>query len=155
MNTSILVMALALVSASQEVQPDALEQRIISHASTKKEGLQFVEVTRSLRNQRLLEQQAESLARQYQFRLQAAQAANALRLLEKQDAEAPHSSLENYHLHAVLIHNGSIEARLGKGRFVFPVRDNQVLGNGIRVTVRNNYVELSRGNEYRKLELSY
>src|SRR5690554_3981391 len=77
-----LILGLALAdSESYLLQPDQQQQLLTQHAMFPAEGKQHQQLALSLRNQRLLEQQAESRARQMQYQLQAAEAIHAMRQL--------------------------------------------------------------------------
>ena len=54
------------------------QQLLTEHAIFPEEGKQHQQLALSLRNQRLLEEQAESRARQLQYQLQAAEAMHAI-----------------------------------------------------------------------------
>lgn len=158
MNPLSLIMSLAL-SSGLAVQSDEseIQDKLVQHAVSVEEGQQYVQLALSLRNQKLLEQQAESLARQYQFRLQAAQAATALRNLEPDGTQSLTvvNPLKDYTLRALVLHQDALEARLSVDQRIVTARDNQRFENGVLVSVRSDHVLLSLGNQRRRLEISH
>lgn len=80
----LLLSLLSLSDHSYLLSVAEQQEQLTQHAIFPAEGQQHQQLALSLRNQRLLEQQAESRARQMQYHLQAAEALHAMRQLSVQ-----------------------------------------------------------------------
>lgn len=163
-----LILALALVSDSYLLSPEAQQELLAEHAIFPAEGRQHQQLALSLRNQRLLEQQAESRARQLQHQLQAAEALHAMRQLSIMVATPElHSDTEHrqagtlsvqvdlhrFRLLALFIRDGRWIARLGYGEHIVSARSGDVIWGDISVTVRSDRVILASHDSRHTLAL--
>ncbi|WP_157981333.1 hypothetical protein [Aliidiomarina sanyensis] len=120
----------------------------------------------SLRNQQILEKQAESKARQLMFQLQAAEALSAIQNLSRQQDSITHNSdpsvrdskpdyqidLERMTLAALLYFGDEWFARILYGSRVFFARDGDVLLNQVNVQVRKDGVTLVHNGRRHRLQ---
>jgi len=153
-----LILGLALAdSESYLLQPDQQQQLLTQHAMFPAEGKQHQQLALSLRNQRLLEQQAESRARQMQYQLQAAEAIHAMRQLSVMVAAPEVNSnsddvannnvtfqvdLHRFRLLALFKRNNQWVARLAYGEHIFAVGSGDIILGDIRVYIAPNAVVL-------------
>lgn len=115
----------------------------------------------SLRNQKLLEQQAESKARQLAFQLQSAQALAAIRKLSVDQKEltsegmanpiesypVAHIDLQNFMLRSVFSWRDRWIARIEYAQRFYVVKDGDTLFNRVQVQVDSGGVELTLGEQ--------
>lgn len=133
------------------------QEQLTEHAMFPAEGKQHQQLALSLRNQRLLEQQAESRARQMQYQLQAAEALHAMRQLSVlvSAAEVQHTDdssrdpqvafqvdLHRFRLLALFMRNNQWFARLAYGEHIFSTADNDIILGDIQVIIRSDQVIL-------------
>lgn len=143
----------------------AAEKSALDTILNKDEANQHQQLALSLRNQKLLEQQAESRAKQLLFQLQAAEAWAAIQRLGVQVnsvAVNEHEDLGNaeiytsvpneflgYKAFAIIKHSDTWIARIGDAHRVITVRNGSDLKPGIKVRVDKNIVELiGKGWQY-------
>ncbi|MCC5854397.1 MAG: hypothetical protein JJU10_01795 [Idiomarina sp.] len=147
---------------------DAQVRQLTRHAMFPAEGQQHQQLALSLRNQRILEQQAESRARQLQFQLQAAEALAAMRELSYGYSEtenvpvstssAPsvpvfHADLQRFRLLALAHRHGEWTARLGYGEHILTVKHGDVLLGDVRVSFDGMSVRLRDNQAVHTLSL--
>ncbi len=151
---------LGVVIASGEsylLLPEQQQEQLTQHAMFPGEGKQHQQLALSLRNQRLLEQQAESRARQMQYQLQAAEAMHAMRQLSVLVAAPDVTSnkdentdnrvtfqvdLHRFRLLALFKHKHEWGARLAYGEHIFAVAEGDIILGDIRVRINNQAVVL-------------
>ncbi|RUO38786.1 hypothetical protein CWE13_03910 [Aliidiomarina shirensis] len=144
---------LMLVSAITE-EPDVIEPIL-----NKDEVNQHKQLALSLRNQRLLEQKAESRAKQLLFQLQAAEAWAAIQRLGGQvsgahadEADAADNSnlyvadvneFYGFRALAIIKRGENWIARIGDNQRVITVKNGSELKPGVRVRIEKDLVELT------------
>ena len=144
------------------------QQLLIDHAIFPEEGKQHQQLALSLRNQRLLEEQAESRARQLQYQLQAAEAMHAMRqlsiLVSPSSLQESHEEVSNvsfqadlkrFRLLGIWQRGAQITARLAYGDHIFSVRSNDVLLGEIRVEVKPRHVLLHAQDQIHQLTMGF
>ncbi|HLV47826.1 MAG TPA: hypothetical protein VKY35_02050 [Aliidiomarina sp.] len=144
-------------SDSYLLLPEQQQEQLTQHAMFPGEGKQHQQLALSLRNQRLLEQQAESRARQMQYQLQAAEAMHAMRQLSVLVAapEVPRNSEEGvdnrvsfqvdlyrFKLLALFKRQNQWVARLAYGDHIFAAATGDTILGDIRVQIINQAVVL-------------
>ncbi|RUO43823.1 hypothetical protein CWE15_01075 [Aliidiomarina taiwanensis] len=153
----LLLTAAVTAQDSYLLTVEEQQEQLTQHAMFPAEGQQHQQLALSLRNQRLLEQQAESRARQMQYQLQAAEALHAMRQLsvlvsaaDVAHAEEPRSDtqvafqvdLHRFRLLALFMRNNQWLARLAYGEHIFSTAHNDIILGDIRVIVRSDRVIL-------------
>lgn len=152
-----LILLLVFVS-SYSAKLLADEKTLLDTILNKEEASQHQQLALSLRNQKLLEQQAESRAKQLLFQLQAAEAWAAIQRLgvqvnsvvvsENEDSGSSevYTSVPNellgYKVFAIIKRSDNWIARIGNGNQVITVVHGSQLRPGIGVRVDKHRVEL-------------
>lgn len=162
------IFAFLLVSESYLLSAEAQQALLAEHAVFPAEGRQHQQLALSLRNQRLLEQQAESRARQLQHQLQAAEALHAMRQLSVMvappelhaDPKQQQSTtlgvqvdLYRFRLLALFLREGRWIARLGYGDHIVSARSGDIILGDVAVIVRSDRVILSSHDSRHTLAL--
>ncbi len=153
-----LILSLALAdNNSYLLRSDEQQEQLTQHAMFPEEGRQHQQLALSLRNQRLLEQQAESRARQMQYQLQAAEAMHAMRQLSvlvatpevTSNNESVNSNnvtfqidLHRFRLLALFKRNNQWVARLAYGEHIFAAASGDIILGDIGVRIVRQSVEL-------------
>ncbi|TRW49347.1 hypothetical protein FM042_00270 [Aliidiomarina halalkaliphila] len=149
---ALLLHAVALPDSNNALSPTMSEQE---------EREQHRYLALSLRNQKLLEQQAESKARQLAFQLQSAQALAAIRKLSVDQKELTtdgiSNSLESYPVPHIDLHHFVVRsifswrdrwiARIEYAQRLYVVKDGDILFNRVQVNVDSDGVGLSLGEQ--------
>ncbi|WP_113907325.1 hypothetical protein [Aliidiomarina celeris] len=166
--TSTLTLALLLLGDSYLATPSEQVDILAEHAVFPAEGKQHQQLALSLRNQRLLEQQAESRARQLQHQLLAAQALHAMRqmsvvvattdLNSEEENNAPGEmtvqvDLHRFRLLALFFREGRWIARLGYGDHIVAARSGDIILGDVEVVVEPTRVVLASHNSRHTLSL--
>lgn len=153
----LIFSAAVAASDSYLLSVEQQQEQLTQHAMFPAEGQQHQQLALSLRNQRLLEQQAESRARQMQYQLQAAEALHAMRQLSilVSTADVQHADdstgetqvsfqvdLYRFRLLALFMRNNQWFARLAYGEHIFSTAHNDIILGDIKVTIRNDKVIL-------------
>jgi hypothetical protein len=167
--TLILLLTISLLLVPLIIQlsfADELPQREIIESKApatlptlldKSEAQQHKQLSLSLRNQRLLEQQAESRAKQLLFQLQAAEAWAAIQRLGGEftntgatsaavvsadnDAGRVPERVLQYRVHALVKRENEWVARVNNGYQMITVRDGDAITPGIIAKVNRGVVE--------------
>ncbi|MCO4322024.1 hypothetical protein [Aliidiomarina quisquiliarum] len=153
-----LILSLALAdSNSYLLRPEEQQEQLTQHAMFPGEGRQHQQLALSLRNQRLLEQQAESRARQMQYQLQAAEAIHAMRqlsvLVAPPEVATNNETVNNnnvtfqidlhrFRLLALFKRNNQWVARLAYGEHIFAASSGDIILGDIGVKIDRQAVEL-------------
>lgn len=147
---------------------DQSEQQALltQHAVFPEEGRQHQQLALSLRNQKLLEAQAESRARQLQFQLQAAEALHAIRQLsvvvnsnplqtnEEQSSDISfQTDMKQFRLLGIWKRGNSRSARLAYGEHIFNAKSGDRLLGEIDIRVLSDHVIMMIGSQEHKLSM--
>ncbi|MCH8492311.1 MAG: hypothetical protein LAT53_03640 [Idiomarina sp.] len=179
--TLILLLTIPLLLVPLIIQlsyADELPQREITEPKApatlpmlvdKNEAQQHKQLSLSLRNQRLLEQQAESRAKQLLFQLQAAEAwaaiqrlggeltntgvASAAVVTANNDAGQVPERVFQYRVHALVKRENVWVARVNNGYQMITLRDGDTITPGIIAKVNRGAVELIADNWRYKLSM--
>ncbi|RTE86875.1 MULTISPECIES: hypothetical protein [Gammaproteobacteria] len=146
--------------------PEEQRQLLTEHAVFPEEGRQHQQLALSLRNQRLLEAQAESRARQLQFQLQAAQALHAIRQLsvvvdsselqtsdESNNEVSYQTDLKRFRLLGIWRRSNGVRAKLAYGEHLFTVKHGDRLLGNIVVHVNTHKVVLNIDGKRHELSM--
>lgn len=172
LNTIFMMQLAHGVELDESVEPEATKATsgypiVLPKLLDSNEAEQHKQLSLSLRNQRLLEQQAESRAKQLLFQLQAAEAWAAIQRLggEFVNAKGPQATvLENdiervperflrYRVHALVNREGLWVARVNNGSRMITLRDGDLVVPGIVAKVNTSAVEFIADNWRYKLSM--
>jgi len=167
--SAIFMLSLPVAEATEESYlrtEEAQRQLLIDHAIFPEEGKQHQQLALSLRNQRLLEAQAESRARELQYQLQAAEALHAMRqlsilvtpaTLQEEDEQRSNvsfqSDLKRFRLLGIWRRGSALSARLAYGDHIFSVKSDDLLLGEIRVRIHDKRVTLIAEGRTHELSL--
>ena len=157
----LLVPLIMQLGYAAELKPSEINEQKASPPLPKlldtSEAQQHKQLSLSLRNQRLLEQQAESRAKQLLFQLQAAEAWAAIQRLggELSNTAAPSAAavtadtdsgriperVLQYRVHALVKRENAWVARVNNGHQMITLRDGDAITPGITAKVNRGVVE--------------